>query len=63
MEQPSVNGNPESAEFEDALDILDELHVEMSRLKRLRLMDDAEHFEASSIIERIGSILTRKLAG
>jgi hypothetical protein len=63
MEQASVNGAPEAAEFEDALDILDELHVVMSRLKRLRLVDDVEHLEASRIIDTISSILTRKIAG
>jgi hypothetical protein len=63
MEQVQVSSHPEAAEFEDALDILDELHVVMSRLKRLRLVDDVEHLEASRIIDTISSILTSKLAG
>jgi len=52
-----------AAEFEDALGVLDELHVVMSRLKRLRLVDESEHHEAKQVIERISGILHRKISG
>jgi hypothetical protein len=63
MEQGPTGGHPDAVEFEDALGILDELHVVMSRLKRLRLVDEAEHLEANTIIDTISNIRTRKLAG
>jgi hypothetical protein len=63
MEQVPMIDHQEAAEFEDALDVLDELHVVMSRLKRLRLVDEDEHTEAEAVIDHISGILTRKLAG
>jgi hypothetical protein len=63
MRQVSMTGDPGAAEFEDALEVLDELHVVMSRLKRLRLVDEDEHTEAEAVIDHISGILTRKLAG
>lgn len=53
----------DAAEFEDALGVLDELHMVMSRLKRLRLVNDDEHHEAKQIIEHMTGMLTRKIAG
>ena len=61
MEGAIIQDPLDAAEFEDALGVLDELHMVIARLKRLRLVDDSEHHEAKQFLERIGGILSRKI--
>jgi hypothetical protein len=63
MDSPTMPDPLDAAEFEDALGVLDELHMVMSRLKRLRLVNDQEHYEARLIIEQMTGLLTRKISG
>lgn len=61
MEGAMIPDPLDVAEFEDAIGVLDELHMVISRLKRLRLVDDSEHHEAKQFLERIAGILNRKI--